>query len=788
MRNFTLLALLLCTLLNFGQTQDSQTAISGALQNYLAERQNIHLHLNKNLYFPGETIWFSAYLFEISDGSLSTNDANLNVILYDQQGQELSSILTVTKDGRAHGSILIDQKQEGQLLFIKAFTSRMNGYSEDNSFMAAIALLNPSEETSANLNRSQVLDVQILPEGGHALTNASNTYGIKIINPTGLGVAVRDISLVDANGQVMQTGLRTNTVGMGKFVFNPEIDQQYSLQFTYKDQTIKQDLPKADRTGIGMHLQQNFSNSSVQLTVYTNEQSLNLVNDKAYKLYIHNGESFREYPVEFESGYTELTMVFPATKLFDGVNTFTLFTADNQPVLERLIYKPETLVSSEIQANINRFDQDTVIGKLQIRLDDSIKVKTASITVVSDQSLALQDSPNILVSKNLKPYINGFIEDGNAYFTNFNSRKHYALDLLMLNQGWSKYKWRHVFAATDNAAKEDYYFDGPGIKLKGYVRANDPEAVPDQLLYYSNVNKEIQYVNIDKNGDFEISEIKGTTGTTFELAAIDKEGLPVQCQFFFSLAPTSKDLKSNFQLETANPFAKRELDDSFSNFGFDANAEQLDEVVVVQKPTLKYESYFKGWEGRKMTPSERSYGNLKVFMGTYGYYSVFLENNPAPVFGKWVMNPNGRGSNFIRPSVIVDGVPYDPLTIGEMLSLQDVDEIYTDRIGRVHTFIVFTNREWQTRNQIKTAKTFTLEKGYASSKEFYTPKYQYTAASFKAYGCYHWIPQAEVDLAGNIGLSFANPEKDNVKILIEGIDQMGRAFSTTHLLTVSGTN
>ncbi|MDC7997427.1 hypothetical protein [Gilvibacter sediminis] len=788
MRNFTLLALALFTLLSFGQQQDNQTAISGALKSYLSERQNIHLHLNKNLYFPGETIWFSAYLFEISDGSLSDKDANLNVVLYDESGEEISSVLTMTKEGRAHGSILIDQKQEGQLLYIKAFTSRMNGYSEDNSFMAPIALLNPSEETPSTTAANKVLDIQILPEGGHALSSASNTYGIKIINPTGLGVAVRDISLVNEQGEVLQSGLRTNAVGMGKFVFNPEIDKQYFLQFNFKDELVSQQLPAADRTGIGMHLQQNFLNSSVQLTVYTNEQSMNLVGDQEYKLYIQNGERFREYPVVFESGYTELTLVFPAIKLFEGVNTFTLFTADNKPVLERLIYKPETRISSEIQANINRFEQDTVRGKLQIRLNDSIKVKTASITVVSDESLALQDAPNILVSKNLKPYINGFIEDGNAYFTDFNSRKHYALDLLLLNQGWSKYKWRNVFAASQNSAENDYYFDGPGIKLKGYVRPNDPKDVPDQLLYYSNVNKEIQYVQIDKNGDFEISEIKGTTGTTFELAAIDKDGLPVQSQFFFSLAPTSKDLKSNFELVTANPFAKRELDDGFSNFGFDANAEQLDEVVVVQKPTLKYESYFKGWDGRKMTPSERSYGNLKVFMGTYGYYSVFLENNPAPVFGKWVMNPNGRGSNFLRPSVVVDGVPYDPLIIGEMLSLQDVDEIYTDRTGKVHTFIVFTNREWQTRNQIKTAKTFTLEKGYASSKEFYTPKYQYTAASFKAYGCYHWIPQAEIDLAGNIGLSFANPEKDNVKILIEGIDQMGRAFSTTHLLNVSGTN
>ncbi|MGB5358618.1 MAG: hypothetical protein WBN27_01580, partial [Eudoraea sp.] len=52
------------------------------------DRENIHLHLNKTLFFQEEHIWFSAYVYDQNTQTPSLETTNLYVGLYTKEGVE----------------------------------------------------------------------------------------------------------------------------------------------------------------------------------------------------------------------------------------------------------------------------------------------------------------------------------------------------------------------------------------------------------------------------------------------------------------------------------------------------------------------------------------------------------------------------------------------------------------------------------------------------------------------------------------------------------------------------
>ncbi len=57
---------------------------------------------------------------------------------------------------------------------------------------------------------------------------------------------------------------------------------------------------------------------------------------------------------------------------------------------------------------------------------------------------------NIISSTLIDPYINGNLENADFYFEDMNRIKSFHLDLAMLTQGWSKYKWDTIKEGAQN--------------------------------------------------------------------------------------------------------------------------------------------------------------------------------------------------------------------------------------------------------------------------------------------------------------------------------------------------
>ncbi|WP_420380042.1 hypothetical protein [Gilvibacter sp.] len=771
----TFLFLILASGLNAQESRENDF-ITNSLSSYMQDRNAIHLHLNKDSYFTGESIWFTAYLFDISGGSISKQDANLHVVLYDENGLELSKKLLVTQNGIAQGEFLIGPRQKGSALHLKAYTAIMNSYPEDNSFTTTVALLSADADIAES--SSPALDIKILPEGGYPLANVTNNYGIKILNESGLGVALEHIQLVDAQGNVLLNELQTNAFGMGKFVFMPSLSSDYKLRILYKDSLIEKQLPKALRRGVGMRVDQNFVSGGLETRIYTNEQSLPFIQNDSLILVVHKGAESRSYYVKFEKGYNELKLSLPKSRLYAGVNTITLFNSAKEPLLERLIFNTDRIQTNSNSEVISTREGDSTSIQVQLATTDKA-LRSLSVSVLPAASEVTQQIPNIYASSHILPFIKGHLEQANYYFTDPNAQKWYALDLVLLNQGWSKYKWSNIFK---NRINTSYYFNGPGITLKGYLRTQS-DSKPTQLLFYSKENKQVQYIPVNEQGEFVIDNIIATVGTTFELAAINASGTPVECQFFYTVSPTRLDLDNPFALDTTNPFSKYSSDSGGYYFGFDPEAERLKEVVVTAKK-LKYEQYFGGWDARIIDNSEKSRGNLGNFMSTYGY--------SRKADGSRARLTTDLQGNIIEvyPGVVVDGLSYPVSFIADALNMQDVAEIYVKRGERTmnnplgsrrHMFVVFTENGLSFSGEDNsTAKSFTLtNKGISPAKEFYQPLYDYKSDSFKALGTYAWFAEITPDANNRITVDFYNPENDDCLLIIQGIDNEGYPYSNS---------
>ena len=92
--NWLLLFLFIFCPKNFSQTNGPKEQIVEKLNNYFAlERENIHLHLNKDTYLSEEDIWFKGYAYNRKELLPFYKTMNVFVVLYNQAGIKINQQL-----------------------------------------------------------------------------------------------------------------------------------------------------------------------------------------------------------------------------------------------------------------------------------------------------------------------------------------------------------------------------------------------------------------------------------------------------------------------------------------------------------------------------------------------------------------------------------------------------------------------------------------------------------------------------------------------------------------------
>ncbi|HEY9256421.1 MG2 domain-containing protein, partial [Chitinophaga sp.] len=110
---------------------------------YPAEK--VYLHLDKDYYAAGETIWFKAYL--TLQGMPSTSATNLYVELLDKNNNIVQKKLFAAGNAGAPGNFDLPETQKPGVYQLRAYTAWMLNFDPAFSYNRTIEIFDPSKKT-----------------------------------------------------------------------------------------------------------------------------------------------------------------------------------------------------------------------------------------------------------------------------------------------------------------------------------------------------------------------------------------------------------------------------------------------------------------------------------------------------------------------------------------------------------------------------------------------------------------------------------------------------------------
>lgn len=496
--------------------------------------QKLYLHVDREFYFTGDTLWFAAYLLEGQTYITTLGSCNLYVDLINTDGKIIKNELFPIQDGLGSGYISLSDSAglEGNFR-LRAFTDYLKNFGNDafftktirvsavkNSFELAseqhseVELVTQSSPAQFTLKDSihkldlkpagekTEIDVQFFPEGGFLLAGESNCVAFKAIDKTGKGIEISG-KLFDENGDWVLNFLSFYK-GAGKFYFYPKSGKNYKAKIDgYPELYFP--LPEIKETGAKLKLV-NQDENKIQLVV---QGKNNDRNQQFYLVCLHRGEGL--FYKEIDRKKINSVLKIDAGQLRGGINRFVLLDNNLNPVSERLVFKEnQNNENIEIRLNNESFSTRDEV-QLHLKSDNFIENELArvSISVVDENYINAAGIPqNIASYLLLDSELKGHIDSPAGYLIsdeNLNAKT--KLDLLMCTNGWRNYIW--------NSLKEDSvkieFQPQLGLNFTGHVkRAFGNKALTEgnvSFLVKSDSTTQFLDIPLDEKGKFEFRNI-----------------------------------------------------------------------------------------------------------------------------------------------------------------------------------------------------------------------------------------------------------------------------------------
>lgn len=791
-----LISTFLITSLN-AQNLSVENKIKPAFKDYFGmPRASVFLHLNKSAYVEGEHLWFKSYLYNRLKNNLLKEPLNLYIGIYDSVGQPIKKELFISRNGLALGQVLIDSTFDKGTYYIKASTSWMRNFQEDDSFISQFDVV--QGPTKIKGIEDEELDVQFLPEGGYLVSDVQGTVGVKVINSHGNGVKGARGIIRNNRGDSI-TAFITNNFGHAKFEILPQQEILYSAtmdNFQGKKQKIL--LPKSKPKGIAMSIRR-ISSDRIMILLGTNSVTRAEMGSKPFSLLFHRDGLLKHMEVVFPSDKNYVSYVLDSESLHPGTNIITLIDSYGNPLLERLVFNRNSIKQGELKTSLGYVDRDSV--SMHIDLERKSKgFLYLSASVLPAETKAYRHDYNILSTFLLTPYLSGSVENPKYYFSNVSEKTEKDLDLLLLTQGWSRYEWKNIF---ENAPVERNGFE-TGVDVLGQL--NFELRKNEGIMLYPGEGSLPQMIKIKEGSkSFFLENYDLEKGTELRFTVVDANGRLSRPNLYVRVDNGTKSdvlhkLPNKRQMSTFD----YQVNDYSGNFSFvlPDNTITLNEVTVEgsQEDPVYVSPHF--------TPDKL----VKVTEKTIGNFPRLLDLIRSSGFNVWEA-PN-TGYDRIRitskrplalsltppsPRLYVDDIPYSDFNILTDFSTSQLESYFIDRSGNGEpgaaggVIRVYTKKgvdqDASGLGRKYSDKEFFIhivKNGFGQVKEFYVPKYASVSDdSFKNFGTIHWLPSLEIVDGRNGTFVFQHLDIKRMKVFIEGIGEDGTLYSTMEEVQIS---
>ena len=816
---------LLGTQFMFAQNQNADIDLMSSYEDYTEmDRELVYAHINKSIYIKGETIGVKAYLLDKYTKAIANEAANLYFSISNVDGKTIESKLIMVNNGIAVGDFDIDDSYTSGYYTIKLYTNWMRNFNEENLFVERIRIIDPAVDKQMVFDIDlKKVDAQFLPEGGHLLSGVENTIGVVVKNEKGLGFSYVEGEIIDQNGVVV-TNFKVNQFGIGKCLLTPQKGNTYKAKFRANDIEHSVDVLGAKLEGIAMNLTK--LKTKVALTLKTNVATLKNSHSDLYKLAIHNGKDLKEMTFNFNEK-TEVVKLIANEDLYRGINIFTIFDSNNNPLLERLYFNFEGVDIQSAGEEIIVVNNDSISITLSYELKYKNAQNSFSVSVLPSGTNS-NHHHNIISYTLLQPYLRGYIEQAQYYFTNTTPKKQFELDNLLITQGWSSYDWNTVF---NTPPEYDFDYEN-GISFT----INSSEKGDKQLMIYPGLNHSTKLVSLTKeNASYTASSLFPVENESIKIQEINALNQEVKPNLYIQFDPIKiPEMETNI-----NPLFSSSLGSKFVDFDSKTvNAlreiEKLDEVIINKKKDFT--------EIEKL--QNRSLGNVEVidevlvkryrtllrYLRDKGFtvnetptkfelYTTSVNSHrdrnavdPASNYLNIEIDPDGQSSDlrfapevdqhveYVRdaanfPIVYLDGIVLQQdLELLRNLRMDQIEYVEVNksgagggmRSGGGGLIRIKTKPFSDVRVNSKISYgSYEIPLKFSVAKKFYIPQYKsYENDFFNTFGVIDWLPSMTLNLENNLEFKIANNGLNSFKLFVEGITSEGVFISEVKELKI----
>ncbi len=624
-------------------------------------------------------------------------------------------------------------------------------------------------------------DVGFFPEGGYMQDGVPGRVAFKALQSDGSPINIKGNVYDNENKLVMK--IASFHAGMGVFSLIPESGKSYyAICQNEKGDSLRFELPSSKKnTAV---IKTNWVGDRLWISVSADN---NLKTDSLYLIAHIRGQAI--YSQKWDSSQQKI--MFDAEGLPSGVMHIVLLNSRLVPVSERLVF-----VYNKDEASV-KFETDKTdyskrsLVKANIRVSDPADPENfpleanVAVSVTDNKDVEPDSTSTILTYLLLTSDLRGHIENP-AYYFQKNKNAQFALDVLMMTQGWRRYNPDSLF--SEILPKPIYPFE-KSMQVSGTIRGGILSKLSGNAsaMLFSVKTGFNETVTTDRDGRFVFRNFELPDSILYAVksfsekgksnvdVSVDEETFPgVTPRAFYSLQPDNKkDLFHDFIYKADQKY-------TYEN-GF--RMIHLDQVVVSAPEKKKYKSTYYTNANSSLTTEQiekfkpHTMANLLMLLP-----GVFVSQKG----GGLSISIRGQGT----PLFLLDDVETD-IEVIEMLTVDDIGQVdLLKDIGYAAFFgqkgangVISIMTKTGTLNSVKHRRydhfALITPLGYHQPAEFYSPKYD-TPEALKAEEpdlrtTLYWNPAVVTDTTGAGSFEFYSADASTTySVIIQGVSKDGK--------------
>lgn len=753
-------------------------------------QEKIYLQTDKNAYAGGETVWFKAYL--TADNVQGPFSKTVYAELITDKGAVLQRrTMPVILSGASSDFALPDSLADTRL-FIRAYTSWMMNF--DSSLLCVKPLYVIPKKAGTKKNNPVVYTLTFFPEGGDLVENIESTVAFKATDQDGAPVSIKGDIVNNKNKKI--TSFAPVHDGMGSFILQPLPGETYKA--VWKDKAGKPretSLPAANKQGVVIH-----TSVTGNKLFYTLTRPDSAVEPYTKFMVVAQNQQRLQYAANINlSQRTTITAPLLTDSTPDGVLQVTVFNGQMQPLAERLVFINNNNYSFITDLHMAEQDMNKrARSVLQVDVGGSLLSNMSVAVTDADVNPGGKNEENIYSSLLLSSDLKGYVYNPAYYFSSDDDSVKQHLDLVMMTNGWRRFKWENLLAGqwpTIKYQPENYL--GIQGKVVGLSRT---------MLYNRSITgilkaktRQPDYLNIQMSdkGEFSVDGLYffDTARLYYQLSNDKDKNITSTASFIFNNSFIKAPQLSPGQL---NSFYMPDKTDSSAllksmNIAALKRSEQSDlgkvqvlqEVkVVTQKKSQKeklddeYTSgFFSGGDGYSF-----DVGDDPIAQSSPGV----LEYLQGKVAGLQITTAGGAGATWrgSSTSFFLNESPSD-VTMLQGITMRDVALIKVFRPpfmggfggGAGGAIAIYTKKGGAVNSNFTGLPSANIY-GYSVVRQFYSPDYSVKNSDpfTKDYRTtLYWNPNVYFDRnSRRVTLPFYNNDNcKKIRVIVEGINEKG---------------